>query len=106
MSKVESTPENKIRHTQFTQAFSMAFEDKFEMKYHHQGGKDGSPLKAFLITAPDVTCEQFIAVAKACWSGNDNWLKGISSISDLCDRWNRAVMKYNPAAKQKEGGAW
>lgn len=106
MSKVDSTPENKIRHKEFTDAFVQAFEAKFAIEYRHQGGKDGSPLKAFLMTAPDVTKEQFISVVTSCWGSNDPWLKSISSICDLCDRWNRAVVRFPQNRKQSEGGDW
>lgn len=105
MSKVESTEENKRRHVDFTKAFVDAYQIHFSAPYRHQGPKDGSPLKAFLASAPDVTATQFGAIALQCWNGRDPWLNKIGSIAELTNKWNKAIVVYGKKSQagQPEG---
>lgn len=92
--------ERKDKHVQFTRAFVDAYQKQFGQPYVHQGAKDGSPLKAFILAAPAVTVDRWVEVAVGTWNGQDRWKReNIRTIAMLCSQWNQAASRI-PTVQQ------
>lgn len=92
--KADAPPDpNKARHVQFTSAFVEEYQNQFKRKYVHQGPKDGSPLKHFLIAATDVTVEDWRWALRRTWNGRDKWRReNCTSIAMVTSQWASIVV--------------
>jgi len=99
--------ERKDKHVQFTKAFVEAFQEQFSQPYVHQGAKDGSPLKAFILAAPAVTVDRWTQVARATWNSPNRWQReNVVTIAMLCSQWNQVASKVQPAGQTPTDDRW